>query len=284
MKPYYEDDSVRLYHGDCRNVLSGISDVATVMSVVTDPPYEVGLNTTTCDWDIWPSVETWNLIKSHCFYDAMVTFIIAPQVAHLRVPDVICSRFRLMEVGMWVWGNGRPVRQDRPKRCFDLVYFLSAGKASFNIEDGRGEYKANSITGRKGIVHKTMEIGRQFSHANRDSKYDCGAVDYHPSNVACATDSEAFGKTGYELIFSVKRMLPVGKAEFRHPTEKPLELIAQIVRLTSRAEDVILDPFAGSGTTLLAAKKLGRRAIGIERNETYCKMIVEKLRQGQLEF
>lgn len=63
-----------------------------------------------------------------------------------------------------------------------------------------------------------------------------------------------------------------------HPASFPLELPTRAIE-TSDAQ-IILDPFAGSGTTLLAAKNLGRQAIGIEVSETYCRLAAEKLSQG----
>lgn len=67
-----------------------------------------------------------------------------------------------------------------------------------------------------------------------------------------------------------------------HPCPKPLEWMLWLVNLASEPTDTILDPFAGSGTTLRAAKDLGRRAIGIEVNEAYCQIIVRELSQRVL--
>ena len=55
-----------------------------------------------------------------------------------------------------------------------------------------------------------------------------------------------------------------------HPTQKPEKLIAKLILASSNASDLVLDPFAGSGTTAVVAKKLGRKYIGIEQNPTYC--------------
>lgn len=71
-------------------------------------------------------------------------------------------------------------------------------------------------------------------------------------------------------------------ARGNHPTEKPIGLLRDFVEQFTDPGDLILDPFMGSGTTLRAAKDLGRRAIGIELNEDYCRIAVERLRQGVL--
>jgi DNA modification methylase len=64
-----------------------------------------------------------------------------------------------------------------------------------------------------------------------------------------------------------------------HPHAKPLDLI---VRLMSLVDGAVLDPFMGSGTTLVAAKRLGRKAVGIEIERAYCDIAVERLRQSAL--
>lgn len=66
-----------------------------------------------------------------------------------------------------------------------------------------------------------------------------------------------------------------------HPTEKPRPLMRWCIGFAPDAQ-TILDPFMGSGTTLRAAKDLGRKAIGIEIEERYCEIAVERLRQGVL--
>tara|TARA_Y100000310_G_scaffold191335_1_gene191313 strand:- start:140 stop:808 length:669 start_codon:yes stop_codon:yes gene_type:complete len=67
-----------------------------------------------------------------------------------------------------------------------------------------------------------------------------------------------------------------------HPCPKPIKLMVALVNRVSLSGNTILDPFMGSGTTLRAAKDLGRKAIGIEIEEKYCEIAVERLRQEVL--
>ena len=67
-----------------------------------------------------------------------------------------------------------------------------------------------------------------------------------------------------------------------HPCPKPLGWMKWLVGIVSELGETIVDPFMGSGTTLLAAKQLGRRAIGIEIEERYCEIAVKRLAQEVL--
>lgn len=62
-----------------------------------------------------------------------------------------------------------------------------------------------------------------------------------------------------------------------HPTPKPVPLMCRIIRNISNPDDIILDPFCGSGTTCVAAKMLGRRYIGIDNKEKSCKLARQRL-------
>ncbi len=69
-----------------------------------------------------------------------------------------------------------------------------------------------------------------------------------------------------------------------HPTQKPLRLLTELVTQFTDPGDLILDPFCGGGTTLRAAKDLGRRAIGIEQDERYCEATARRLSQRVLDL
>jgi len=86
-------------------------------------------------------------------------------------------------------------------------------------------------------------------------------------------------------LLSVLRGRRTGEAmRDRHPHEKPVEIMARLVEFAAPVNATVLDPFAGSGSTLRAAKDLGRTAIGIEIEERYCEIAAERCRQEVLEL
>ena len=78
-------------------------------------------------------------------------------------------------------------------------------------------------------------------------------------------------------VYNHPPIKPTSKEYYGHPTQKPLGLMRRLIKASTEEGDWILDPFAGSGTTLIAAKELNRNAIGIEINPEYCKMIRKRI-------
>lgn len=94
---------------------------------------------------------------------------------------------------------------------------------------------------------------------------------------------------GFGDVGGASRFFYVAKASKKergkgndHPTVKPLQLMRYLVKLVTPPDGTVLDPFMGSGTTLRAAKDLGRRAIGIEISERYCEIAAKRLQQEVL--
>lgn len=88
------------------------------------------------------------------------------------------------------------------------------------------------------------------------------------------------------LKYTWNGMIKQQPEERWHPTQKPLTVmrwcIEQADHKTKKTQETILDPFMGSGTTLVAAKQLGRKAVGIERELKYCEVAKNRLRQESL--
>lgn len=88
---------------------------------------------------------------------------------------------------------------------------------------------------------------------------------------------------GYRVIPGIApKAQPNGRTANSHPMSRPLVHFRWLVKWWSLPKDTILDPFVGSGTTLRAAKDLGRKAIGIEIEEKYCEIAVQRLKQEVL--
>ena len=89
-----------------------------------------------------------------------------------------------------------------------------------------------------------------------------------------------FGFRDSNLI-SIPRVPP---SVMQHPTEKPVMLLNYLVMKSCGTTETVLDPFCGTGATLIAARQLGRKAIGIEIDERYCQIAKNRLAQSSLAF
>jgi len=135
-----------------------------------------------------------------------------------------------------------------------------------------GDYKRNAGEWwvRSGFWHRTNGTP-QFS-GDRPAQPGEGLVIMHGPN-----SKKSWSRGGHQAFWETS--ISSGGL---HPTGKPLKLMQMLVNDFTEPGQLILDPFMGSGTTLLAAKNLGRKAIGIEIEEKYCEIAARRLRQETL--
>lgn len=179
----------------------------------------------------------------------MVLFASGQFVVNLQNTNRSDYRYEL------IWEKNMPVgfldAKRRPLRSHEnILVFARRFKGS--------TYNPQMVEGK---IHKRGSGDRKAAHYSGNTKLIPASTSnlYYPRSV---------------LRF------PNSRAKSLHPTQKNFELMEWLVQTYSNEHDMILDPFAGSGTTLAAARKHDRRAIGIEREEKYCEIIAERLRKG----
>lgn len=220
MKPYYSDDLVTLYHGDCREVTEWLA--ADVL--VTDPPYGRA----------WKQGDTgsargWKSDR------------------HDGIANDATTAVR--DEALALWG-------DRPAVSFgDLTLPPPTGvKLTLVYDKGNDAGFTGAVGGYRRNVEAVYLLGSHGSGlggrtAVLSSSESCGG------NLARTTG---------------------------HPHTKPMDVMCQII--DAAPPGTVADPFAGSGSTLVAAKRLGRKAIGVELDERYCEIAAKRLAQGVLDF
>lgn len=204
MTPYYEQDGITIYHGDCREVLPTLRADA----VVSDPPY--GIN--------W-----------------------VPRV-HNRVAII---------------GDDEP---------FDPAILLSVGTQHI-------------VWGGNYFAHALAETSAWIVWVKREITSTTGS-DKTTSDCEMAwTDLGGPTRVVRHIWDGWIRQGEWGQRNTVHPAQKPVEVMAYCV---NRTTGVVVDPFMGSGSTLVAAKHNHRKAIGIEIEERYCEIAAKRLSQGVL--
>lgn len=235
--PYYQDEWVTLYHSDCREILPLFPDKHFDLCL-TDPPY--GLNFNNGD------------------------------LAHNR-EKVFGGRVENM--------RARPIANDGEDEANALfVAFLKEAKRILK----RGSCCCGG--GPKPLFARWtlwMDEYIGFKQAIVWDKGGLGMGLHYRRNyefmLVAQKGAPAHRWNGGNSTPNVVRISKIIPSEREHPTEKPVELMEHFVRLHSDEDDILLDPFAGRGSTLVAAKKLKRRAVGIEIEEKYCEDIVNRL-------
>lgn len=139
-------------------------------------------------------------------------------------------------------------------------------------------------TRRFSSVHDTIGL---FAVDEKEYYFDIDAVriPYDPETKKARTRSIFVGSKWLEMgynpkdVWSVARLHRQHKERENHPTQKPLSIIDRMIQASCPTGGVVLDPFVGSGTTILSALLNNRNAIGFEINDEYCNITTERIKR-----
>lgn len=232
MTPYYQDNLVTLYHGDCCEVMQLLP---AADHVITDPPYESEAHT--LQRRVKRSGGIMN-VEPLTFQPVSPELRSASSKEIARLTRRWCLIFCQVEAAM-EW-----------RASLEVNGFVYRRTGVWIKPDGMPQYSGD----RPGMGYESIVI----AHAKGKSVWNGG------------------GRHG---VFIHNKNEGNGKAP--HPTMKPESLMSELINLFTDEGEIILDPFMGSGTTLIAAKKAGRRAIGIDVDEGYCKVAAKRLEISQ---
>ena len=247
MKPYYEKDNFTLYKGDSLKILKNIKP-KSIDVIFADPPYFLSSNGITCsggkivsvnkgDWD-----KSITLKEKHNFNKKWIK---------------LCKEVLKDDGTIWISGT--------------MHNIYSIGMA---LEEN-GFKIINNITWKK--LNPPPNIScKCFVHSTETilwAKKDIKNVKYKFNyDIMKKLNNNKQMKDVWETSLTKPSEKKCGK----HPTQKPIELLKKIILASTNENDLILDPFNGSGTTGIVASKLKRRYIGIEKEKEYLDLTIKR--------
>lgn len=273
IKPYYKDDWVKIYNTDSQN-MSFIPD-KSVHLVITSPPYNVGIKYD--GQDDRKQLDNYFKMLENVFRECYRVLVSGGRIC-LNCPSVIrqttISKMAFVSIEFhnilknkigfiprefigWV---KTPVMQQED---YDKIYRHQGwGKST-----SWGSWKSPSNPSLRDIMEYIIVMDKENPKLEGDKE----KIDI---------TKEEFMKYTNNCWF----ILPTTKNKSGHPASFPEELPYRLIKLYSYSQNVILDPFLGSGTTCKVAKRLKRKSIGVDISLKYCKIAMQKCSQSYFDF
>jgi hypothetical protein len=251
--PLYERDGLTVYRGDAVAVLRTLPTGYTA-ACLTDPPYG-------------ERVAAWDGPRCREWYVAWLRQV--HRVVASNGPILMFAPRRRLDVLMTAL---REVRGDEPGCPLQTMAWVH--RQGFRPSPGflRPEHEAIVVSG---LVRSDADEVRAARRALEQRDVLC---------PHCGSRVELAGTSGHPVGVAGGTVVAAPRNKAReatgHPTQKPEAVVRYLVALISVPGDLIIDPFVGSGTTLVAARTLGRRALGIDRSPSTCGIAIGRCEGG----
>lgn len=233
--------------GDCMEVLSELPD-KSVDATITDPPYAMTQN----EWDKLPDLAAWWQQIRRVTKGAVVLTASQPFASRVVMSNLAAFKYE------WVWEKSHPSghlnAKVMPLRQHENILVFDCGGLTYNPQIEKknpANIRPDTSGPNKSSNYGHYETGGGRRTVLREETYPRSVVKF-------AND---IGKRGL------------------HPTQKPIELMRYLVKTYTNPGAVVLDCYAGSGTTLVACKQTGRHYIGIEKEQRYAEIGNARLHQ-----
>lgn len=257
-KPYFQTQNCLIYNMDCLDAMIRLPP-AIIDLTITSPPYNIGKEyekkleiNDYLDW-----CELW-IKEIYRLTDNCGTFWL--NLGYQEVPDIgkaipisymLWNRIPFFMIQEIVWNYGAGVACKKffsPRNEKFLWYVKNSENYTFNLDEVR-------------------DPNVKYPNQKKNGKIKVNSKGKNP------TDVWQFSKVTSGCNRSSKERTP-------HPAQFPISVIDRIIKACSNDNDIILDPFLGSGTTAVACLSLGRLVIGFEINKNYCDIAIDRIQHS----
>jgi len=260
---YYEHPHGQLWLGDSLNWLTSLKP-ESVDLIFADPPYNIGK----ADWDEFKTLDDY--VQWSIRWIAAASVVLKPTgslyicgfseiLADLRRPA--SSLFDGCRWLVWFYKNKANLGNDWGRSHESIIHFRKSKGFHLNVDDVRIPYGRHTL---KYPVHPQAESSQYGGNGEKEARKH----DHWTPHAAGAKPKDVF-----EIPVTSNGM----REKTPHPTQKPEELLRRLVLASSNSGDLVVDPFSGSGTTLVVAEQLGRRWLGCDSNREYDDWAVTRL-------
>ncbi len=253
-----------LFQGDSLRWLRSLPD-GCVDLVFADPPYGIGK----AAWDIFPDEDAyldwcdrWAAEVARILSPAGTCYICGFSEILADVKFTVRRHFKACRWLVWHYRNKANLGSDWGRSHESILHFRKTASTALNIDDIRIPYGAHTLKYPARTQAETSAFAKSAPQKN-------GAWTPNPLG--------AKPKDVFDIPTTCNGM----GEKTPHPTQKPEELLRKLVLASSKPGDWVLDPFSGSGTTLVAAEQLGRRWLGCDLSAEYNGWAAQRLRSVQ---
>ncbi len=254
--------SNKVLKGDVFKTLDRIAD-NSIDLVIADPPYNISID----KWDTFKTKENYfefmsewiKKVETKMSENSSIFIYNNEYNSALTIPILESVGLKFQNWITWVKKDGFVTAKKRFVNAQEVILFFTKGNPEFNYDEIRTDYLS----------------AERMKHAAEKGILKNGKRWYPNPNGKLRTN--VWEEKSHRQTNKINGK--VQKAE--HPTIKPLEQIELIIKSSSKVDDLVLDIFSGSGTTSVAAKRMNRNSIALEREDKYIEIIKRRLKDGK---